>query len=424
MRELPGKRASYGRRPGQFPTIGLVRVTAEAPPDLVVRTEKYSSELIALRRDLHAHPELAFAETRTTRVIRDRLQEAGLATRPLPIGTGLVCDIGSAGPMVALRADIDALPISDEKDVPYRSTMPGVAHACGHDLHTAIQIGAALILTDLAEEGLLPGQVRLIFQPAEESLTGGAQDVIEADEIDDVDCIFALHCDPRTDAGQVGIRSGAITSAADKVGVRLVGPGGHTARPHLTSDLVYALAKIVTDVPAALSRRVDPRNGVSLVWGRIAAGSAANAIPQAGELEGTLRCLEISAWEDAPDLVTHLIEEIAEMYSAKVEIDYRRGVPPVVNNGRCTDWLEQAALEELGVGSVVLAEQSLGGEDFAWYLRDIPGSLARLGVRNPGDRELRDLHQGSFDANERAIGIGVRLMVGVTLRALTGLRGR
>jgi amidohydrolase len=401
-----------------------VRVTADSPPDLAVRTEKYATELIALRRDLHAHPELAFAEVRTTRVIRDRLEEAGLPARILPVGTGLVCDVGQDGPTVALRADMDALPISDEKDVAYRSTIPGIAHACGHDLHTAIQVGAALVLADLEEEGLLPGRARLIFQPAEESLTGGAQDVVEADEIEGVDCIFALHCDPRTDAGQVGIRSGAITSAADKVGVRLVGPGGHTARPHLTADLVYALAKIATDVPAALSRRVDPRNGVSLVWGKIAAGSAANAIPQSGELEGTLRCLEISAWEDAPDLVTHLIEEIAEMYSAKVQIDYRRGVPPVVNNGRCTDWLEQAALEELGVGSVVLAEQSLGGEDFAWYLRDIPGSLARLGVRTPGDREFRDLHQGMFDGDERSIGIGVRLMVGAAVRALTELAAR
>ncbi len=401
-----------------------VRVTADSPPDLAVRTEKYATELIALRRDLHAHPELAFAEVRTTRVIRDRLEKAGLPARILPVGTGLVCDVGQDGPTVALRADMDALPISDEKDVAYRSTIPGIAHACGHDLHTAIQVGAALVLADLEEEGLLPGRARLIFQPAEESLTGGAQDVVEADEIEGVDCIFALHCDPRTDAGQVGIRSGAITSAADKVGVRLVGPGGHTARPHLTADLVYALAKIATDVPAALSRRVDPRNGVSLVWGKIAAGSAANAIPQSGELEGTLRCLEISAWEDAPDLVTHLIEEIAEMYSAKVQIDYRRGVPPVVNNGRCTDWLEQAALEELGVGSVVLAEQSLGGEDFAWYLRDIPGSLARLGVRTPGDREFRDLHQGMFDGDERSIGIGVRLMVGAAVRALTELAAR
>lgn len=392
------------------------------PLDLAVRAEKYSAELIAMRRDLHAHPELAFAEVRTTRVARERLERAGIECRVLPSGTGLISDVGDPdAPAVALRADIDALPIADEKDVSYKSTVPGVAHACGHDIHTAVQVGAALILADLADEGVLRGRVRLLFQPAEESMDGGAIDVIEADGLDGVECIFALHCDPRTDAGQVGVRSGAITSAADKVGVRLIGPGGHTARPHLTSDLIYALSKIATDVPAALSRRIDPRNGLSLVWGKIAAGSAANAIPQAGELEGTLRCLEIAAWEDAPDLVTSLIEEIAEMYSAKAEIDYRRGVPPVVNNGRCTDWLEQAALEELGVGSVVLAEQSLGGEDFAWYLRDIPGSLARLGVRTPGDRHPCDIHQGTFDADERAIGIGIRLMVSTALRALRAL---
>ena len=388
------------------------------PLDLAVRAEKYSNELVAMRRDLHAHPELAFAEVRTTRVARERLERAGLDCRVLPTGTGLISDIGSGGPTVALRADIDALPIPDEKDVSHRSTVPGVAHACGHDIHTAVQVGAGLILADLAHEGALPGRVRLIFQPAEESMDGGAVDVMDAGGLDGVECIFALHCDPRTDAGQVGIRSGAITSAADKVGVRLTGPGGHTARPHLTSDLVYALAKIVTEVPAALSRRVDPRTGLSLVWGKIAAGSAANAIPQSGYLEGTLRCLEISAWEDAPDIITALIDEIAEMYSATAEIDYRRGVPPVVNNGRCTDWLEQAALGELGIGSVVLAEQSLGGEDFAWYLRDVPGSLARLGVRTPGDRVSRDIHQGTFDADERAIAIGVRLMVATALRAL------
>lgn len=393
------------------------------PLDLAVRAEKYSNELIAMRRDLHAHPELAFAEVRTTRVARERLERAGMQCRVLPTGTGLICDIGTDGPMVALRADIDALPIPDEKDVPYRSTVPGVAHACGHDIHTAVQVGAGLILADLAHEGALPGRVRLIFQPAEESMDGGAVDVMDAGGLDGVQYIFAVHCDPRTDAGQVGVRSGPITSAADKVGVRLTGPGGHTARPHLTSDLVYALAKIVTEVPAALSRRVDPRTGLSLVWGKIAAGSAANAIPQAGHLEGTLRCLEISAWEDAPDLITALIGEIAEMYSATAEIDYRRGVPPVVNNGRCTDWLEQAALEELGIGSVVLAEQSLGGEDFAWYLRDVPGSLARLGVRTPGDRVSRDIHQGTFDADERAISIGVRLMVATALRALREMTG-
>lgn len=396
-------------------------LTTALTTELSQRFKAYADELIELRRDLHAHPELARAEVRTTALVRQRLEAAGLECRVLPGGTGLTCEIGSGRRTLALRGDIDALPIPDEKDVPYRSTVEGVSHACGHDVHTVALLGAGLVCVDLDREGLLPGKIRLIFQPAEESMPGGALEVIEADGIEDIDAIFALHCDPRTDVGQVGIRAGAITAACDRVHVRLRGPGGHTARPHLTSDLVYALSKIAADLPAALSRRIDPRNGLSLVWGRIAAGTAANAIPQSGELEGTLRCLDLAAWEEAPDLIEQLVEDLATSYLAKAEIEYRRGVPPVVNNSRCVDWIEQAAVEELGVGSVVLAEQSLGGEDFAWYLRDIPGALARLGVRRPGDPTSRDLHQGGFDVDERAIGVGVRVTVATALRALAEL---
>ena len=396
-------------------------LTTALTTELSQRAKAYLDELLELRRDLHAHPELARAEVRTTRLVRERLEAVGLSCRVLPGGTGLICEIGSGPRTIALRADIDALPIQDEKDVSYRSTVDGVSHACGHDVHTAALLGAGLICTELDREGLLPGRIRLIFQPAEESMPGGALEVIEADGIEDIDAIFALHCDPRTDVGQVGIRAGAITAACDRVHVRLSGPGGHTARPHLTSDLVYALSKIATDLPAALSRRIDPRNGLSLVWGRIAAGTAANAIPQTGELEGTLRCLELAAWEEAPDLIVQLVEDLATSYVAKADIEYRRGVPPVVNNSRCVDMIEQAAVEELGVGAVVLAEQSLGGEDFAWYLRDVPGALARLGVRKPGDPTSRDLHQGGFDVDERAIGVGVRVTVATALRALAEL---
>lgn len=398
-----------------------VTLTTALTTELSQRFKAYADELIELRRDLHAHPELARAEVRTTRLVRERLESIGLTCRVLPGGTGLITEIGSGKRTIAVRGDIDALPISDEKDVPYRSTVAGVSHACGHDVHAAALLGTALVFNDLEREGMLPGRVRLIFQPAEETMPGGALEVIEADGVEDVDAIFALHCDPRTDVGQVGIRSGAITAACDKVHVRLSGPGGHTARPHLTADLVYALSKIATDLPAALSRRIDPRNGLSVVWGRIAAGTAANAIPQSGELEGTLRCLELAAWEQAPDLVAQLVEDLATSYVAKAEVEYRRGVPPVVNNARCVDWIEHAAVEELGVGSVVLAEQSLGGEDFAWYLRDLPGALARLGVRRPGDPTARDLHQGSFDVDERAIGIGVRVTVASVQHALAEL---
>jgi len=245
-------------------------------------------ELIAFRRDLHAHPELGYHEHRTTNRVSLRLAAAGLRPVILPKGTGLIVDIGaeSAGStLVALRADLDALPINDEKNVPYRSTVPNACHACGHDVHTSVLLGAGLFLAGQAAAGTLPGRVRLIFQPAEE-VPGGALDVMAAGGIASVDRIFTLHCDPRLDVGKVGTRTGPITAACDKIKVRVTGPGGHTARPHLTADLVYALGKIVTELPAALSRRVDPRSSLSLVWGRVSAGSAANAIPVDGMVEG------------------------------------------------------------------------------------------------------------------------------------------
>src|SRR5271157_5520404 len=250
--------------------------------DLGAFLAEHEAELIDFRRDLHAHPELAFNEHRTTRRVALRLAAAGLRPVILPKGTGLLVDIGSEQvpyterPVVALRADLDALPMVDDKDVPYRSTVPGACHACGHDVHTTVLLGAGLFLAQQAAEGLLPGRVRLIFQPAEEAASG-ALDVLAAGGIASVGRIFALHCDPR-----LGARSGAITAACDRIEVRVSGPGGHTARPHLTADLVYALGKILTEVPAALSRRVDPRSSLSLVWGRVSAGTVANAIPDDG----------------------------------------------------------------------------------------------------------------------------------------------
>src|SRR6476660_1602710 len=211
--------------------------------DLDVFLAEHEAELIEFRRDLHMHPELAFNEHRTTRRVALRLAAAGLR------------------PVVVLRADMDALPMTDDKDVPYRSTVPDVCHACGHDVHTAVLLGAGLFLAEQAAAGQLPGRVRLVFQPAEEA-AGGALDVLAAGGMASVGRIFALHCDPRLDAGQLGVRSGAITAACDRIEVRVSGPGGHTARPHLTADLVYALGKILTEVPAALSRRVDPRSSL------------------------------------------------------------------------------------------------------------------------------------------------------------------
>ncbi|MER7195183.1 M20 family metallopeptidase [Streptomyces flaveolus] len=385
--------------------------------------EALRAELVAFRRDLHMHPELGNQEFRTTAAIKERLERAGLKPRVLPVGTGLVCDIGTdsgqwaGGPrMLALRADIDALPIPDTKsECAYRSIVPDRAHACGHDVHTTVVLGTGLVLAALHEQGLLPRPVRLIFQPAEEVLPGGAADAIEGGALDGVRRILAVHCDPRVDAGKVGLRVGPITSACDRLEISLNGPGGHTARPHLTTDLVTAAARVVVDVPAIVARRVDSRSGLAMTWGRIDCGHAPNVIPQHAELAGTVRCLDLDAWRQAPDLVVGAIDEVANLHRAKSEITYVRGVPPVVNEVTSTELLQAAMAARRGTDSVETTEQSLGGEDFSWYLEHVPGAMARLGVRPPGERTVRDLHQGDFDVDEHAITVGVEMFTAATL---------
>ncbi|WP_460068770.1 amidohydrolase [Streptomyces sp. YKOK-I1] len=385
--------------------------------------EALRAELVAFRRDMHMHPELGNQEFRTTAAIKARLEKAGLKPRVLTIGTGLICDIGveegepvSGVPIFAMRADIDALPIPDTKtECAYRSTVPDRAHACGHDVHTTVVLGAGLVLAELHKQGRLPRPVRLIFQPAEEVLPGGAADAIECGALDGVGRIIAVHCDPRVDAGVIGLREGAITSACDRLEITLDGPGGHTARPHLTTDLVTAAARVVTDVPALVARRVDTRAGLAVTWGRIESGHAPNVIPQHAELSGTVRCLDIEAWRQAPDIVVAAIDEVANLHRAKSEINYVRGVPPVVNDGEVAGLLREAMVARRGEDSVESTEQSLGGEDFSWYLERVPGAMARLGVRPPGERTVRDLHQGDFDADEYAITVGVELFTAAAL---------
>jgi amidohydrolase len=380
--------------------------------------DEHEAELSVVRRILHANPELGRKEHATTALLVERLERAGLTPKVLDGGTGVVCDVGSGdGPLVLLRADIDALPLPDEKDVPYRSQVPGVSHACGHDVHTAVVLGAGLALAEVAER--VPGRVRLVFQPAEEIMPGGALDVIAQGWLTDATAIFGLHCDPALEVGRVGLKQGPLTAAADSVEVRLTGPGGHTSRPHNTVDLVHALATVATGLPEALSRLVDPRAGLCLVWGHVSAGMARNAIPREGLLTGTLRVLDKSAWQDAPNLVRRVVDGLVAPYGARAEVTYERGVPPVVNDPSATSLLTAAVKTALGTGAAVPTLQSLGGEDFAWYLDHTPGAMARLGVKPPGLERPVDLHQGLFDVDEAALGIGVRVLVTAAVAALT-----
>ncbi|MEL6892917.1 MAG: amidohydrolase [Actinomycetota bacterium] len=371
--------------------------------------------LVAFRRNMHAHPELSGEEHATTELVRERLAVAGLDSRTLSSGTGLVCDLDpddaerSGGERLALRADLDALAMDDETTTPYRSQQPGVAHACGHDVHTTIALGTALYYAAHRDE--LPGRLRFIFQPAEERVPGGALDVITDGGLDDVGTIIGLHCDPKLDVGSIGLKSGAISSAADMATITLTGPGGHTARPEQTVDLVTVMGRIVAELPIRVAESLDDPDQVKLVFGAIHAGGAANVIPSHGTLSASVRTPSLEVWETLPDLVDALLRDLLRDTGAEYDLDYVHGVPPVVNHPSPVDVIDRAARRELGDEAITPAVQSWGGDDFAWYTRERAGAYVRLGVHDPSSNGLRlDLHAGHFDVDERSIPVGVRLL--------------
>jgi len=369
--------------------------------------------LVRLRRHLHAHPELSWQESATTQLLHDVLAAAGIPAQVLPGGTGLVAELdgGAPGPVVGLRADIDALPVLEGSGLPFASTVPGVAHACGHDVHTTVLVGTALALHAAPA---FAGRVRLLFQPAEERMPGGSHQLVASGALEGVDRVFALHCDPRVPVGQVGLRVGSITSACDMIELEVTGPGGHTSRPHLTVDVVGALAMVATRLPLLVNRRLDPRSGALLVWGAIQAGAASNVIPRQGTLGGTLRVMDRAAWELAEPVVTELVEQLLAPSGAEHRLTYIRGVPPVVNDAASVALLQRAVTAGVGVDAVTDAEQSAGAEDFAVLLDHAPGALARLGVWDGLEPQV-DLHSSAFRADERAIPVGVRTLVHTVL---------
>ncbi|MGY1866594.1 MULTISPECIES: M20 family metallopeptidase [Nocardia] len=370
----------------------------------------HTVDLVGWRRHIHANPELSRTEFGTTEFVSAWLTKAGLTPQPLPGGTGLICDIGPDGPRIGLRADMDALPLQEFTGLPFASTVPGVSHACGHDAHTTILLGTALALAEVPQ---LPVGVRLVFQPAEEVMPGGAIDVVAAGAMTGVERIFALHCDPRLEVGRVGIRVGAITSAADTIELVLDSPGGHTSRPHLTSDLVYAIGSVITGLPGLLSRRIDPRTSTVMVWGAVSAGKAPNAIPQTGMLTGTIRTGDHATWSLLEPMVREIVDGLLAPTGVRYQLNYRRGVPPVVNDEHSTRMFEDA-IRVLGPDALSDTPQSGGGEDFSWYLEEVPGAMARLGVWS-GEGEQLDLHQPTFDIDERALAVGVRVLSNLVL---------
>lgn len=378
-------------------------ITASVDTWLIANRER----VIGWRRHLHQHPELSHLEHRTTDYLEQVLREHGLNPKRFP-GTGLMVDLGpETGPRVAFRADIDALPITEATGLDFSSVEPGVMHACGHDVHTTVALATACALNEVE----LSTGVRVIFQPAEEVMDGGASEVIEWGGLAGVGAIFAIHAEPKLRVGRIGVRTGAITSASDVVKIKVTGPGGHSSRPHLTGDIIYALSSLVTNLPGLLSRRVDPRTGTVLVFGTINSGYAPNAIPESGTVSGTLRTADQKIWRTIQPLFEELVAQVLAPTGCDFEVEYTRGVPPVINDDLATAMLADAA-RVIDPQAVVQAPQSSGGEDFSWYLEHIPGSMARLGCWS-GEGAPQDLHQADLVVDERAIGVGVRLFASV-----------
>lgn len=381
----------------------------------------HGDELVAWRHHLHRHPELGHREVGTTAFVADILREAGLEPVILPGGTGLTVDLGSpasgttATRTVGLRADLDALPVQEETGLSFASEVDGVMHACGHDVHTATLLGATLALASLPE---LPGRVRVLFQPAEELMTGAIA-AVEAGVMTGVDRIFMLHVSPQLRTGTIGVASGAATSSSDAIGIRFTSLGGHSSRPQDTGDLVYAIGHVATGLPGLLTRRLDPLHAGVLVWGQVQAGHAANVIPTTGLLRGTLRLGNRQAWDEAPALVAELVDALLAPTGVGHDLDYARGVPPVINDAESVRIARGVAADALGPDGFVELSQAGAGEDFAYYLDHAPGALVSLGVWD-GAGELTTVHRGTFRADDAALPVGVRVYAGLALASLLG----
>ena len=370
------------------------------------------TQLQDLRRHLHAHPELSGAEHRTAALVAGELRQAGWRVREGVGHTGVVAELGpDQGPTIGLRVDMDALPMEERTGLAYASTEPGLMHACGHDIHTAVGVGVALALAPLAPS--LPGRVRLLFQPAEETAEG-AQWMVEAGAIEGLAALYGLHVFPSIPVGSIGLRHGALTAAAAELEVEVLGEAGHGARPHQSVDAIWIAARLVGGLQEAISRRLDALQPVVLSFGRIEGGRAFNVIADRVRLLGTLRCLDTDLYEQLPQWVETTAQDICRAYGGEAIVRFRSIAPPVRNDPALTRLLEEVAVAQLGRDQVLLLDHpSLGAEDFAHYLSHLPGCMFRLGVAGP--QGCAPLHHGGFDPNEACLPLAVELLA-TTLR--------
>lgn len=370
---------------------------------------------VAVRRHLHAHPELSHEEVETARFVRSHLEAWGVET--MAYGNNHVIGYvrgARPGPTVALRADLDALPVQEETGLPYASTRPGIMHACGHDGHTAILLTAARILAERRAE--LAGTVKFIFQHAEEAVPGGARFLVEQGVLDDVDVIFGLHLWQSQPKGTVGVKAGPLMAAADKFTVRIQGRGGHGSMPHETVDPVVVAAAVIQSLQTVVSRNVSPLEPAVVSVGSVQAGEGYNVIPDSATLAGTVRTFREPVRHLIAERLRRVVDGVCAAHGATAEVAYAFGDPAVINDAAMADLVRRVAEQVVGPERVVEAEPSMGGEDFAYYLQQRPGCYFFIGMN--GEMARYPHHHPRFTIDEAVLPIGVQMMVGVALAYL------
>ncbi|BAZ45215.1 amidohydrolase [Chondrocystis sp. NIES-4102] len=372
--------------------------------------QNFAPRLIEIRRHLHAHPELSGEEYQTSAYIAGVLSSYGLSVKEAVGKTGVVGELtGSQSDRrtLAIRTDMDALPIQELISLDFASRNPGVMHACGHDVHSTLGLGTAMVLSQLSQP--LPGRVRFLFQPAEE-IAQGARWMVKDGAIEEVDAIYGVHVFPSIPARQIGIRYGALTSAADELEIIIEGESGHGARPHQAIDAIWIAAQVITTLQQSISRTQNPLHPIVLSIGKIEGGRAHNVIADRVRMLGTVRSLHPQSHANLPQWIEDIVKGICQTFGAKYKVDYRRGVPSVQNDPKLTQIVEAATREAWGDESVqILPEPSLGAEDFSVYLEKAPGCMFRLGVGYENKNNY-PLHHPKFEVDEEAIITGVVTM--------------
>ena len=372
----------------------------------LIRNE--TARTVAIRRDLHRIPETAFNEHKTSAFIAERLRVLGLQVRTGVAGTGVVGLLqgNKPGPTVMLRSDIDALPMTETTGLSFASSHEGVMHACGHDGHMAMALGAAAVLTPLREQ--FSGNVKFVFQPAEEG-PGGAKPMIEEGVLSDpeVDVCVGCHLWPNVPAGHIGVKPGPLMAAMDRFDLTITGQGGHGAMPHLCVDALEAGTQVVGALQRLVSRKMDPLSPSVVTVGSFLSGSTFNVIPSTAELSGTTRTFDREVWMTWPDRMETVIRGVCEAVGAGYNFRYAQGYPPVVNDKRVAEDVRACAVEVVGEKQVIEPASTMGGEDMAFYLEQVPGCFFFVGI---GQEGVESLHNPNFDFDERALDTGVEML--------------